>query len=129
MGRNPFGHVDLRVADLAEALPLYRALLPALGFARTFHDDTWKVFAADGELPGAPFFSITEDRDHVANANRIAFWAETRADVDRIGALLRGLGADIESGPRDCPEYRGRYYAVFFRDACGNRLEVVHRTM
>ena len=29
---NPFGHMDLRVADLDVAEPFYDALLPALGF-------------------------------------------------------------------------------------------------
>ena len=127
--RNPYGHIDLRVRDMGAALPFYERLLPALGFPRPWLGPTWKVFAAPGELPSAPFFSITEEPDHQANANRVAFWAGSREEVDRIGTLLRELAADIESGPRECPEYRGEYYAVFFRDPSGNRLEVVYRAL
>ena len=58
---NPFGHIDLRVPDLKAILPFYEKLLPALGFSRTFHSEQWKVFAAEGELPGAAYFAITED--------------------------------------------------------------------
>jgi catechol 2,3-dioxygenase-like lactoylglutathione lyase family enzyme len=126
---NPYGHVDLRVTSMEESLPFYAMLLPALGFTRPFHGPVWKVFAAEGEFPSAPFFSLTEDRDHRPNKNRIAFWAASRGDVDRIGALLKQSGAKVTSGPQEFPEYRGSYYAVFFEDPSGNRLEVVHRTL
>lgn len=126
---NPYSHVDLRVRDMDTALPFYERLLPALGFVHRHHDEDWKVFAGEGQLPSAPFVSITEDSGHRPNANRIAFWRESRAEVDRIGDLLAEIGADVESGPRVCTEYRGDYYAVFFADPSGNLLEVVHRTM
>jgi len=72
---NPFGHIDLRVPSFAEYLPFYEKLLPALGFTRTFHSTEWRVFAADGELPQAAYFAITEDPDHRPNKNMIGFWA------------------------------------------------------
>jgi hypothetical protein len=31
------------------------------------------------------------------------------------------------SGPRACPEYSPTYYAVFFADTSGNKLEIYHR--
>jgi catechol 2,3-dioxygenase-like lactoylglutathione lyase family enzyme len=125
---NRFGHIDLRVSDMAEALPLYSALLPALGFSHEYHGETWKVWAAEGTLPSAACFAVTEDRDHVRNANRIAFWAASRDEVDSLAAIAREAGAVVESGPRNCPEYSQGYYAFFFEDPCGNRLEVVYRT-
>jgi catechol 2,3-dioxygenase-like lactoylglutathione lyase family enzyme len=124
---NRFGHIDLRVADLAVAAPFYDALLPALGFTRRFHGDTWKVWAAEGELPSVPYFAVTEDVSHRANATRIAFWAPSREDVDRVAAIVKEAGALIESGPSARPEYSASYYAVYFNDPAGNRLEVVHR--
>lgn len=125
MGRNPFQHVDLRVTSLAEARPFYRKLMPALGFVR---DDTgssgWHVFAAEGEPPQAPWFGFTEDPDHRPNANRIAFAAASREEVDRLAAIAVEAGARNMSGPRACPEYGPTYYAAFFDDPCGNKLEV-----
>lgn len=125
---NPFGHVDLRVTHFAEVLPFYSKLLPALGFTRTFNEDRWKVFAADGELPSCPFIAITEDEKHLANANRIAFWVKDRAKVDGIGAKLAEFGAKAIEGPAACPESSKSYYAVYFEDPCSNRWEVYHRT-
>ena len=123
---NPFSHIDVRVADMDAALAFYERLLPALGFTRRFDGPIWKVFATEGDLPSAAYFSIVEDRSHRPNANRIAFWRESPEEVDRIGAVLNEIGAKIESGPGRVEEYPGEYYAVFFEDPSGNLLEIVH---
>ena len=125
---NPFGHIDLRVRDLAAAQPFYAALLPALGFVEEYHGSAWKVWAAEGPPPETPYFALTEDPGHVAGASRIAFWTASPAEVDRVGEVIRSAGGRIESGPRPCPEYSDSYYALFFEDPSGNRLEVYYRT-
>ena len=127
MSRNPFGHVDVRVPDRAAGRAFYSRLLSALGFESERTDPTWDCFVGAGSLPSAPFLALTEDPEHRPNDNRVAFWAEDPAAVDRVGALLHELGATIESGPRACPEYSASYYAVFFRDPGGNALEVYYR--
>jgi catechol 2,3-dioxygenase-like lactoylglutathione lyase family enzyme len=120
-----FDHVDLRVADLALATPFYETLLPALGFTRRVAIDGWLQFEAAGEGPEpTEFFGITEDRSHVPNRTRIAFWAASRERVDELAALLRRIGAANVEGPGFEAE---DYYAVFFEDPAGNRLEIVHR--
>ncbi len=123
---NRFGHVDLRVRDMGAALPFYAVLLPAIGFPVEERGREWTVWAAEDEAPSAAWFAVTEDRGHVPNANRIAFWADDRGGVDRLAAVAREAGAVVESGPRDCPEYSPGYYAFFFQDPSGNRLEIVH---
>ena len=128
MAVNPFNHVDLRVSSMAKAFPFYSTLLPALGFTRPRHDEEWKVFGAEGGFPSVAYFGLTEEPDHRANHNRIAFWVGSREEVDRIGEVIRAAGALSVSGPKACPEYSSTYYAVFFEDPCGNRLEVCFRT-
>jgi len=123
---NRYSHIDLYVRSWKEALPFYERLLPALGFVRTFHSERWKVFAAEGELPGVPYFAIAEDPARRPNGNVIGFWAEDRAEVDRIAELVRESGGTIEDGPRLFP-ISPTYYAVYFRDPDGNRFEVLHR--
>lgn len=125
---NPYGHLDIRVTDMADALPFYEALMPALGFVHPHHSPKWKGWAADGDLPSVAYFAIIEDPDHEPNRNRIAFWAQTDADVERIAAVAREAGAKVTSGPRLYPEYGPGYYAAYFEDPSGNRLEVVHRS-
>jgi catechol 2,3-dioxygenase-like lactoylglutathione lyase family enzyme len=100
MNRNPFSHIDLRVPRMADVLPFYEKLLPALGFTRTYHSALWKVFAAEGQLPSAAYFAITEDSARIPNANLIGFWAADRAEVDRIAQVVREAGGTINDGPR-----------------------------
>jgi catechol 2,3-dioxygenase-like lactoylglutathione lyase family enzyme len=124
--KNPFSHVDVRVPNLENALPFYEKLLPALGFTRVFHTPLWKVFAAEGELPSAAYFAITEYPAHSPNDNLIGFWAASREEVDHIAQLVQSIGGKIIDGPRLFPISQS-YYAVFFEDPCGNKYELIHR--
>jgi catechol 2,3-dioxygenase-like lactoylglutathione lyase family enzyme len=123
---NPFGHIDLRVRDLAAAEAFYEALLPALGFTERYHGGDWKVWATTDELPGTAYFGVTESAAHAPNESRIAFWVRSRDDVERIAGLAQDAGALDLSGPKEMP-YGPGYYAIFFADPSGNRLEVYYR--
>lgn len=123
---NKYSHVDLRIKAWEQADSFYEALLPALGFTRTFHSANWKVYAAEGELPSVPYFAITEDPSHVPNGHLTGFWAEDREEVDRIADLVRRHGGTVVDGPR-LFSISPTYYAVYFEDPCGNSFEMVHR--
>jgi len=126
MAMSHFGHIDLRVSDLAAALAFYDEFLPALGFTERYHGESWKVWATTEPLPSTAYFAITEERDHVANSNRVAFWVESAAQVDRVAEISRLAGAADLSGPKAMP-YSPGYYAAFFADPSGNRLEIYVR--
>lgn len=128
MSLNRFSHIDLRVPDLAAVLPFYEKLMPAIGFGRRHGDGQWEIFAGEGSHPSLPYVAITQEKDHRPNATRIAFWAGSREEVDRAAAAIRSSGCRNVQGPRPCPEYSPTYYAVYFEDPCGNRLEVCFRT-
>lgn len=120
-------HIDLRVKDFERAKKFYGKLLPVLGFTRDRSDSEWGTFySVGGDQPPA-FFGFTEDAQHQPNGNRIAFWASNRSEVDEIGKLLRQIGAANLEGPEVCAEYSPGYYAVFFDDPDGNKLEVCCR--
>jgi len=123
---NPFGHIDLRVASMADALPFFDTLLPALGFTQRYHSPEWKVFATTDPPPGTAYIGITERAGHAPNENRIAFWASDAAAVDRLAEVVVAAGARDVSGPRPMP-YGPGYYAVYFTDPSGNRFEIYHR--
>jgi hypothetical protein len=48
-------------------------------------------------------------------------------EVDRIARLARKIGAKNLEGPELCPYYNRGYYACFFEDPAGNKLEVCSR--
>ncbi|BCA53809.1 Glyoxalase/bleomycin resistance protein/dioxygenase [Nitrospira sp. KM1] len=121
-----YDHIDLRVRNLAEARSFYERLLPSLGFVHNVGIDGWLQFEAQGTDGATQFFGVTESSGHVANECRIAFWAQSNADVDRLAEIVVRAGARHVEGP-DEQEGPG-YYAVFFEDPSGNRLEICHRT-
>lgn len=121
--RRRFDHIDLRVPEIGLVESFYCTLLPALGFTRRVPLDGWLQFES-GEGDITEFFGVTESTHHVPNENRIAFWAENIAEVQRLAAIAKTAGARNIEGPMD---YEPGYYAVFFEDPCGNRLEICHR--
>jgi catechol 2,3-dioxygenase-like lactoylglutathione lyase family enzyme len=123
---NRFGHIDLRVSDMEPALAFYEALLPALGYTERYHGEEWKAWATTDPLPSTAYFAVTEDRAHVPNGNRIAFWLESSAEVDRLAEIARGAGAVGASGPKAMP-YAPGYYAAYFADPSGNLFEIYVR--
>jgi predicted lactoylglutathione lyase len=124
--RRHYDHIDLRVRNLAEARPFYQALLPALGFTHDATVEGWLQFEAPGEDGATEFFGVTESPYHVANESRVAFWADSMGEVNRVAEIAVRAGARNVEGPA---QYEGpHYYAVFFEDLCGNRFEVCYRT-
>ena len=68
-----------------------------------------------------------KDANHQPNGNRIAFWADSREGVDRIAEVVRRAGGRNLEDPEICQEYSPGYYAFFFEDPDGNKLEVCFR--
>ena len=98
-------------------------LLPSLGFSRRVEVEGWLQFEAEGDGV-TEFFGVTESRQHKPNENRIAFWAQSPSHVQSIAKIAIRAGALHMEGPMD---YEAGYYAVFFEDPWGNRLEVCFR--
>ena len=122
--RRRYDHIDLRVHDMAAARPFYEALLPALGFTHQVPIAGWVTYEASGTDKPPVFFGLIESPSHVANECRNAFWADSHAEVDRLAATAVNAGARHVEGP--LYEEPG-YYAVFFEDPSGNRLEICYR--
>ncbi len=129
-------HLDLVVSDLDRSLAFYQGLLGPLGYSR--------LAEIEGER-GERVLYIGRDggyalslRERQATArdepydrydlglHHIAFRAESRMQVDERADWLRSRGADLESGPKE-HTYTEGYYAVFFYDPDGLKLEIVHR--
>ena len=119
-----FDHVDLRVQNLAEVRPFYESLLPAIGFTQEASVPGWLTYEAEGSDGTTEFFGVTESPSHVANECRVSFWVDSREEVDQLAPIVRKAGARNIEGPLF--EDVG-YYAVFFEDPSGNRLEICHR--
>ena len=121
-------HVDLRVRDRAKGVEFYDAFLNVLGATQETGKSftTWQIPPPDApdDWEATEWFGITEDPGMVPGPTRIAFDAPSRGTVDAIRVYLPAIGAqNIEMTDG---EYGPAYYAVFFEDPDGNKLEVCH---
>ena len=130
-------HLDLVVTSLERSLDFYRGLLEPLGYVRTseIEGERGERVVYLGREGGSGSVSLREvqsdahgvpyDR-YAIGLHHLAFAAGSRAVVDERAEWLRARGATIESGPEEYG-YTPGYYAVFFYDPDGIKLELVHR--
>jgi len=129
-------HLDLVVSDLERSLPFYRGLLGPLGYVREggIEGERGERVVYLGHVAEDAAIGLRE-RQSGANpvpydrygvgVHHVAISAPSRETVDERAAWLRDSGAEIESGPTEYGYIPG-YYAVFFYDPDGIKLEIVH---
>ena len=136
--RAGIAHIDLVVRSLERSLRFYRELLAPLGY--TGIDDivgergetVWYLsipgrFEGSLGLREAPNQGDGAPPDRYAvGVHHVCFYAAAREVVDERFGWLCDHGAAIESEPREYA-YTPGYYAVFFYDPDGIKLEIVHR--
>lgn len=133
--RGDVHHIDLTVKDSRISRPFYEAVLGFMGYVvGAEYPDGY----CDFDLQGQRFCSIgirsesgthmgrTHDR-YTIGMHHLAWHAESRADVDALHAVLVRIGAKVLDAPADYPQYGEGYYAVFFADPDGIKLEYVFK--
>ena len=120
-------HLVIRVGALARSKRFYKKVLGFLGFKLKY-----ELGDAAGWSNGKTLFWIgqadAEGRKHKHRIGNIgfhhyAFELGKRKDVDELYALLRRIKAEVVDPPADYPSYGEGYYAVFFLDPDGLKLE------
>jgi glyoxylase I family protein len=118
-------HVDLVVTSLERSLPFYRELLALLGHdgeATIEGERGERVHYLDGGLGLRERQSDGSVDRYALGLHHLAFAARSRSVVESVAAWAR----DVESGPAEY-DYSPGYYAVFFYDPDGLKLEAVHQ--
>jgi catechol 2,3-dioxygenase-like lactoylglutathione lyase family enzyme len=130
-------HIDLVVSDLERSLAFYRDLLRPLGYVREggIRGERGEVVVYLDRVEGGTSIGLRQAQSDAGavpydrygvGVHHIAFLAHSRSMVDERAAWLRDNGVEIESGPQDY-DYIPGYYAVFFADPDGIKLEILHR--
>jgi glyoxylase I family protein len=126
-------HVDLVVSSIARSLPFYRELLAPLGFHRVTEvegeqGETIHYLLGPGTSLGlrqTPHVPIKPYDRYEIGLHHLCFEAPSRVTVDERAEWLEQRGAAIETPPQEYG-YSPGYYAVFFFDPDGMKLEIVH---
>jgi catechol 2,3-dioxygenase-like lactoylglutathione lyase family enzyme len=132
--RGGFHHIDLNVSDLAAAKAVYGPVLTFLGYAQVKDDAEGCEWDLGPDGHGAslglrlrdPALAGHAHERYAPGLHHLAWRAGSRADVDALHALLVERGIKVLDAPAHYPQYSGDYYAVFFEDPDGIKLELVY---
>jgi len=117
------GYVTLGTNDLKRAVKFYDELLVEMG-AKRFMEEEGR-FVAWAVDPQAPSLAVTKPFDGnsatVGNGMMVALIMENPAAVDSFYQKAIDLGATDEGKPGLRSE-EGGFYAAYFRDLDGNKL-------
>jgi catechol 2,3-dioxygenase-like lactoylglutathione lyase family enzyme len=140
--RGSVHHIDLTVKDAHASRAFYESVLGFMGY---------RLAGPISDLSNAPpngyDFDLRDGDDFCSigilsargeNAGRahdrysvglhhVAWTAASREDVDAMYAHLLSIGATVLDPPAEYPQYGPTYYAVFFADPDGLKLEYVHK--
>ncbi|HWJ31457.1 MAG TPA: VOC family protein [Gaiellaceae bacterium] len=127
------GHLDLVCRDLEESLAFYAAVFGPLGLEPPFlvpGERGEQIHYLRFPRAGSGSFGLRQalvDQEYelyAAGLHHVAFAVETREEVDGVHERAAGAGAEILHVPKLWPQYHPEYYATFFLDPDGFRLEV-----
>ena len=131
-------HLDLVVTSISQSLPFYRGLLEPIGWSglrevRGERGETIHYLSVEGSGVAAlglreklsDAHEVPYDR-YAIGLQHLCFDVPSREVVDERAHWLREQRARIASGPAEY-DYTPGYYAVFFYDPDGIKLELLHR--
>jgi len=131
MPKGDLSHVDLTITDPEKSHAFYDRVLKYLGFVggqiEGGNAGGWlnpKTGFNIALQPASPEHRDTQHTRAAPGLHHLAFDADSREDVDGLHQLLLEMGAPILDPPGEY--YAGGYYAVFFADPDGLKLELVH---
>ena len=118
------GYVMLGTNNYDAAVKFYDELLGSIGAGRFMEDETFTVWATD---PGSPALSVCHPYDGkpatVGNGVMVALSVDSKEKVDALYARALELGGTDEGAPG---ERSAGFYAGYFRDLDGNKLNAFH---
>ncbi len=127
-------HLRLTVSDIPRAEAFYDPLLHFMGYELVEKDEVrlaWKMPSPAGNRQWI-ILSVAAEGSRYAGHDRyspglhhFAWNSESREEVDRFHKLLLERGVEVLDPPAEYG-YEPGYYAVFFADPDGLKLEFVH---
>jgi catechol 2,3-dioxygenase-like lactoylglutathione lyase family enzyme len=119
------GYVTLGSNDVPRAAAFYDELLALLGAGRFMQDENFVAWAVAPDQPGLGVTRPFDGRPATAgNGTMVALQVDSRELVDRVWRRALDLGGQDEGAPG--PRGDTGFYAAYFRDLDGNKLNCFH---
>ncbi len=131
-------HIQITVKDFNRAEAFYDKLMPLLGFdlskkgkGRVDQHDFDVVEYVHPNIviginsPREVFKNEEVHRRKPGSLHHLAFRAESREQINQLYLQIKAIGANIVDEPKFYPQHGENYYALFFKDPDGIKLEVM----
>jgi catechol 2,3-dioxygenase-like lactoylglutathione lyase family enzyme len=124
------GHLGVNVPDLSAAKRYYDALMPLVGFEPFLAADDEFAYKPADNKPGTYLFFYPATRSDEYSPERtglqhLAFILRRRSSVHVVHDHVVRIGGTVIHPPAHFPRYPGHYYATFWYDPFGIKLEAV----
>jgi catechol 2,3-dioxygenase-like lactoylglutathione lyase family enzyme len=123
------GYVTLGTNDMEKAVEFYDQLFATIGAGRFIETEQFVAWATGKNSAGV---SVTKPYDGkpatVGNGNMVAIMLDSTDKVDAFYQKALELGGSCEGEPGLRGEMTG-FYAAYFRDLDGNKLNAFHMDM
>ena len=124
---DPAGHIIFSVSDYQKSKEFYRKLFEQIGFNQVADSERSSAWVT----PEGFGFWIRPAKElgsaHVhggVGIHHICFKVSSAEAVDSLFAFLKKEGTHIFDEPKAYPQYTKNYYAIFFADPDGIKIEV-----
>ena len=123
-------HLALTASDMKISSAFYDAVLGPLGYKRHLTKDT--ICTWIGQMPeillyaSRPAGRKSTHETYAPGIHHISFQVDDRNTVNEVFEAVKKVGARILDEPKEYPNYSEGYFAVFFLDPDGVKLEVAH---
>ena len=126
--RDPLGHVKLAVSDLSKSKLFYARLFSRLDLKQVADKEksaAWVTTEGFGISIAQADIIMPRYKFSAPGLHHLCIKARSKKEVDEVYDLMKDE-THIFDPPKRYPEYTQQYYAVFFADPDGMKLEVAY---
>lgn len=120
------GYLTVGTNDLAKSTAYYDVLLAELGAKRSMDMETFVAWSNGGETDFTVIKPFDGETATPGNGAMVAIAVDSTSTVDKLHAKALELGGTDEGAPGPRGGEDSPFYAGYFRDLDGNKLNFFH---
>jgi len=126
---DPCGHTKIAVSNFKNSYLFYKDIFEELGYKQISDKEDragwvspggYGILVAQAKISNSPYIFGTPGLHH------LCLKALSMDVVDHVYKLVLKKDVYVSGAPRKYPEYTDKYYAVYFADPDGIKLEVAY---
>ncbi|MFA5022632.1 MAG: VOC family protein [Patescibacteria group bacterium] len=125
---DPIGHIRMLASNFKESYSFYKDIFEALGYNQVSNKENKATWVKDGYgiMLGQAKINDYQYKYGMPGIHHLCLKAASVDQVDKLYNLALKKEVHIYEPPKKYPNYTDKYYAVFFGDPDGIKLEVAY---